>query len=220
MNRYLLLHGFAGSHSSFDAFTQLLPPSATVCALNLLGHAGLSDTAAVPKSFEQQVELLLEDLERRDRASSDSEAEPWHVVGYSLGGRVALGMALAQAERSKLLVGRATLVGVNPGLAEEVDRQERLSSDEAWADRIETEGVADFLEAWRAQALFASQAGLPDEVLKKQQAIALNHDPSRLAQAMRTLSLGRMPYYGDALEALGRRPDAPGRMVLDWWQAV
>ncbi len=218
MSRFLLLHGFAGSHESFEHFSRLLPRGATVWAPNLFGHGGPEQSSLAVHSFAAEVERLLVQLEARRHLATQVQAhEPWHVVGYSLGGRVALGMALAQADRGGGLISRVTLVGANPGLAKEAERGARCISDDKWGQLIEQEGIAQFLVAWRAQRLFASQAELSDAVLERQRRIALGHDSTRLAAAMRTLSLGRMPYYGGQLDALGPgKDDSSVRVTLDW----
>ena len=118
-----------------------------------------------------------------------------HLCGYSLGGRLALGLLIRHPD----LFAAATIIGANPGLSSEAERRARVLEDEKWAQLIETHGVEAFAERWAAQPLFASQRGLPPDVLGAQEEERRRHDPARLASAMRALGLGAMPSYVDAL---------------------
>ena len=82
------------------------------------------------------------------------ECGPAAYVGYSLGGRVALHLALAQPE----LVERLVLVSATAGLEDRAERRARVAQDEELARSLETEGVDAFLQRWLAQPLLA---GLP-----------------------------------------------------------
>ena len=78
------------------------------------------------------------------------------VVGYSMGGRVALHLALGAPERVAALV----LESASPGIADAAQRAARVKSDEALADDIERLGIEAFVDRWEAQPLFASQSRL------------------------------------------------------------
>lgn len=78
------------------------------------------------------------------------EAGPADYIGYSMGGRVALHVALAHPQ----VVDRLVLIGATAGIEDAVERERRQDSDTALAQRIMTVGVAGFLEEWLAQPLF------------------------------------------------------------------
>jgi 2-succinyl-6-hydroxy-2,4-cyclohexadiene-1-carboxylate synthase len=128
---------------------------------------------------------------------------PWHLVGYSMGARLGLGLLASYPRR----FASATLVGVNPGLAEDGDgqaaRQQRTEADEQWAQLLERDGVDAFIARWDRLPLFASQRRLPPAVLESQRSIRRQQSAAGLAAAMRALSLGRMPNYRPALERVG-----------------
>lgn len=72
-------------------------------------------------------------------------------VGYSMGARFLLHLALANPELVRGLV----LLGATGGIDDPVARAERAAADEAMADRLEREGVDAFVDAWLRQPLFA-----------------------------------------------------------------
>ena len=73
-------------------------------------------------------------------------------VGYSMGGRLCLQLALDRPD----LVDELVLVSASPGIADDAERAARSTSDESLAHEVERDGVDAFLERWLAQPLFAS----------------------------------------------------------------
>jgi 2-succinyl-6-hydroxy-2,4-cyclohexadiene-1-carboxylate synthase len=181
-----LLHGFTGSPDGFrDLLGALEPRPAVVTAPALVGH-GAADDASVT-GFESEVDRLARVL----RAS----ATPCHLVGYSLGGRLALGLLV----RHPALFVSATLIGAQPGLPTDAARVERRAADERWCDLLEQRGLEAFVAEWEALPLFATQARLPTAVLARQRAERLGQDPRGLVRSLRLTGLGVMPSYEDAL---------------------
>lgn len=201
----VLLHGFGGAPSSWDTFRAHLAAQQVVWVPELVGH-GIPCRAGL--GFEDEVDRLLARLAAESRSRG---VDRWWLVGYSMGGRLALGMLAAA--RSKMdaagfeLIG-ASLIGANPGLEGGAARRERRAADARWARLLEEEGVEAFLEAWRAQPLFASQARLDAERRSTQRRITRGHAPEELACAMRSLSLGSMPVFREVLAEI----DCP----VDW----
>ena len=81
---------------------------------------------------------------------------PADYVGYSMGGRLALHVAVHHPEAVRRLV----LIGATPGIEDGVERAQRRASDEELAQAIERDGVDAFLARWLANPLFAT---LPPE---------------------------------------------------------
>jgi 2-succinyl-6-hydroxy-2,4-cyclohexadiene-1-carboxylate synthase len=107
------------------------------------------------------------------------------LCGYSLGGRLALHMALQQPARCRRLV----MVSASPGLTRRVERQARTTEDDRRAAELERLGLPKFLATWYRQPLFAPwlRSVATQEVLARRGA----GDPRRLATALRRLSVGR-----------------------------
>jgi 2-succinyl-6-hydroxy-2,4-cyclohexadiene-1-carboxylate synthase len=96
----------------------------------------------------------------------------------------------------------ATLIGAQPGLATEAEREDRRAADERWCALLEEKGIEAFVAQWEAVPLFATQSRLPRDVLERQRAARLAHDPHGLARSLRLTGLGVMPDYTGALAGL------------------
>jgi 2-succinyl-6-hydroxy-2,4-cyclohexadiene-1-carboxylate synthase len=108
------------------------------------------------------------------------------LVGYSMGGRLALHFAVASPERVKRLV----LVGASPGIADRRARHARLAADERLADEIELAAIEDVAERWAATPVLAGQ---PPAVRAVARADRLQNTPAGLARALRGLGTGALP---------------------------
>ncbi|MDE2978972.1 MAG: alpha/beta fold hydrolase [Acidobacteriota bacterium] len=188
MTAAVLIHGFSGSPASWRRVKALLDVPSRAPAV--CGHGGESAPAISkgPAAFEAEVDRLAAVVRAEVPAAR-------LLVGYSLGGRLALGLLVRHPD---LFLG-AVLIGANPGIGGEDARVARRHEDERWARLIEEEGLAVFDNEWSALPLFASQHDVDAGRLAEQQRTRLGHDPAALAAAMRTLSLGAMPDYRPAL---------------------
>lgn len=188
MTGLVLLHGFTGDASSWDAVLERMPTEARELRPVLLGHGSARVRA---ESFEAEVDRV---------AALVREAgfEGARVAGYSMGARVALALLV----RHPGLFSAAVLISGHPGLGAERERAARIAADEEWARLVERDGIERFVEAWELLPLFATQARLPAETREAHRARRLAHTPTGIATALRTLGLGRMPSYRDALAAV------------------
>ena len=170
----LLLHGFTGSSATWAPHADAWPGLCTV-AVDLLGHG---DSDCPPDADRYRMERCVEDLTALlDRLGIERAG----VLGYSMGGRVALHLALSAPDRLWALV----LESASPGIEDAAEREERLRSDAALAGALERDGVAAFVERWEAQPLFASQARLPAGVREELRRQRLRNDPGGLANSLR-----------------------------------
>ncbi len=189
------LHGFTGRAGGWGG---VLPatPAAAGTGLALIGHA--PDLPVPPGwSFEREVDRIAQLLAAGPRG-------PIHLAGYSMGGRVALAVAVRCPER----VAHLTIVSSHPGLADAEAARERRAADEQWCALLESAGIAAFVAAWEALPMWRSQGGLPAELRERQRRERLAHSPQGLAAALRALGLGAMPSQWHHLPALS--------MPVDW----
>jgi 2-succinyl-6-hydroxy-2,4-cyclohexadiene-1-carboxylate synthase len=196
----VLLHGFTGSEASW-AEVRRLAARDDVFAATLLGHDGSPGPASV-RTFTDEVDRLA-------RAVTDRGFSGAVVAGYSMGGRVALGLLV----RHPGLFSAAALLGASPGLSDPGERASRRRQDEERARLLETEGVGTFVAAWEGLPLFATQGGVDPAALEAQRRVRLSHDPHGLARALRVLGLAAMPDYGPALGGV----EVPVRVVAGEW---
>ena len=188
----LLLHGFTGSGESWEPLLPALCEHIRVLTVDLPGHGRTrvpDEVAAysMPRVVETLAEMLVA-----------SNAAPAHVLGYSMGGRV----ALALAAHAPHLVQRLILESASPGLATHEERTARAAADEALADRIEAGGIAAFVDEWEKLPLFATQRALPEAVQQRVRALRLRNDARGLALSLRGMGTGVQPSLWEALPAL------------------
>lgn len=113
-----------------------------------------------------------------DTVAAAADAEPV-LVGYSLGGRLALHALAARPDLWRAVV----LVSTHPGLESESERATRTRSDREWAERAREEEWESFLRDWNGQPILENQAPSPDQV-------ALADRREAVARAFEHWSLG------------------------------
>jgi 2-succinyl-6-hydroxy-2,4-cyclohexadiene-1-carboxylate synthase len=173
------LHGFTGSGDTWTPHLAALKAFTTV-RIDFLGH-GRCDAPADVQRYEMEA-CVSDVLALRERLGISRCA----VVGYSMGGRVALRVALQAPERVWALV----LESTSPGIADPTERRERATQDAMLARRIRNDGVAAFADYWQATPLFASQSRLPEPMRQALRAQRLQHTAHGLANSLQGLSAG------------------------------
>lgn len=178
----VLLHGFTQTGQSWEPLVDAMASGRRFLAPDAPGHGSSSDVTA---DMWGTAALLAEHV-----------PEPATWVGYSMGGRTALHVALAHPAS----VGRLVLVSATAGLEDEQQRLARRKSDEALAQLVETEGVGPFLERWLSQPLFT---GLPAE--RAQMSERLTNTATGLASSLRLSGTGSQDPLWGRLAELGAR---------------
>jgi 2-succinyl-6-hydroxy-2,4-cyclohexadiene-1-carboxylate synthase len=173
----VLLHGFTGSAAAWGTHLDAFAARHRVIAVDLPGHGG---SPASPLGLWGVADAVVDTVTRLGVARAD-----W--LGYSLGGRVAMHVALRHPER----VDRLVLESASPGLDDPAARATRAAADDALADTLERDGLAAFVDRWLAQPLFATQALLPAPVRAAERERRLAASPAGLAAALRAMSVGR-----------------------------
>jgi len=183
METLVLLHGFAGTGAAWGAVEAAMQPETyRPWAPDLLGHGMAGD--ARPCDVGACVDAVLAAAPAR-----------FALAGYSMGGRVALHLALRAPER----VARLTLIATTAGLDDPAVRAARRTADDALADWIDAHDIDAFADRWLAQPLFAGD-GAGAAALARQD-IARN-GPAGLAASLREAGTGAMTPVWDRLAEL------------------
>ena len=175
----VFLHGFMGTGDDWteiasrfaDRFYCLLPDLPGHGEASLDGELGYSAWASILKKT----------LDARKITCT-------HLVGYSMGGRLALYFAITYPEMVEKLV----LESANPGIDAESERAERAALDDKLAARLRRDGMGAFLEFWYNIPLFASlneYPALKDELIHKR----ADQNPENMARVLSELSPGLQP---------------------------
>ena len=177
----VFLHGFTGSSATWGSHVAVFKRCMKTIAIDLVGH-GDSDTPADPRCYRMEscIEHLLVIL---DVLGIDSA----NLVGYSMGGRVALHLATAAPDRVRSMI----LESSSPGIADPIERQKRVAADNLLADYIERKGVDAFVDRWESLPLFESQRNLPVAARAALRGQRLQNNPLGLTNCLRGMGAGR-----------------------------
>ncbi|MEA2390244.1 MAG: 2-succinyl-6-hydroxy-2,4-cyclohexadiene-carboxylate synthase, partial [Solirubrobacteraceae bacterium] len=178
----VLLHGFTQTGASWSGVVAALGERYRALTPDLRGHGSAS--AVRPVSFDAIVADIAELSPAR-----------FALAGYSMGGRIALHVALAHPDR----VSRLALIGATAGIEDPRERAERRAADERLATTLERDGLDAFAERWGSQELFAGQ---PPPVAAAARADRLRNTPEGLAAALRGVGTGAMVPLWDRLGEL------------------
>jgi 2-succinyl-6-hydroxy-2,4-cyclohexadiene-1-carboxylate synthase len=116
-------------------------------------------------------------------------SQPAHLLGYSMGGRLALYLAVHYPHRFRSLI----LESASPGLKTEAEREARRQRDNALSKRIERDGITAFVDFWESLPLWASQSKLPPETRARLRQQRLQNNPAGLANSLRGMGTGVQP---------------------------
>lgn len=185
----ILLHGFTGSGENWRHLLPVLNQHFTTITVDLLGHG---KTASPPDPQRYSISQAAADLAT---IAAEFKLSAFNLLGYSMGGRLALYTALAYPKLIKTLI----LESASPGLAQAAERTARIQSDNHLAARIENEGLEKFVEYWAALLLFSTQNAAQRKQLNAQR---LRSNPLGLANSLRGMGTGVQPALWHRLNEL------------------
>jgi 2-succinyl-6-hydroxy-2,4-cyclohexadiene-1-carboxylate synthase len=179
-----------GSSADWLHVTSALEDRFRCIAPDLPGHGASLGLPSGSYSFERAARATIRTLD----VLSVGRAT---IVGYSMGGRLALYLALRYPERCAGLF----IESASPGMEDAAERKARRRSDEENATRLESGDFETFLMDWYSQPLFASLArrdGLVEEMISARR----SNDPVELARALRGMGTGTQPSLWRELPSL------------------
>ena len=178
--RVVLLHGFTQTSASWAPLLEALAVDHQVVVVDLPGHGGSSAARL--------------DLQGTAAAVAAIGGRAIYI-GYSMGGRVALRLALDNPR----VVERLIVIGTTAGIDDADARAERRRADEERAVALEGDGVDAFLDAWLTQPMLATLAPTPEDLASRRA-----NDAAGLASSLRSCGTATMdPPWWDELGALG-----------------
>ncbi len=179
----LLLHGFLGDGRDFARVIDDLQTEFYCIRVDLPGHG--QTKFASDYSMSHTANLILDILAILNLSQAN-------LIGYSMGGRLALYLALI----FPLQFPRVVLESASPGLLTVAEQSARQQQDGLLADRLEAD-FPTFLKHWYAQPLFQSLQHQPDFAVMYQR--RLQNHPTELAKSLRQMGLGVQPSLWEAL---------------------
>ena len=174
----LYLHGFTGGAWEAEMLSRLWDRE--VDSISLPGHDFLASPGdcSMPAACQFVSEFV--------GSANEGEVD---LVGYSMGGRVALSLAVEKPKWLRKLV----LISARPGWDTLEDRLVRTEKDERLAARIEERGVLAFAEEWENSPIIASQRSIAPAIRQRMQHTRRAHAAVGLAASLREMGSGAMP---------------------------
>ena len=186
----VFLHGFMGTGDDWRVVAGRLGADVRSILVDLPGHGASTGLPEATYTMEGAAEAVISLLDHLD-------VRRCVLVGYSMGGRLALYLALHYPARWQRLV----LESASPGLESEAEQAARRGADEARALRLETGDFEAFLADWYKQRLFATLARRPalaSQTLRRRR----QNQTSELARSLRRIGTGQQPSLWERLENL------------------
>jgi 2-succinyl-6-hydroxy-2,4-cyclohexadiene-1-carboxylate synthase len=183
----VLLHGFTGSTETWKSLRACLDDAFTIIAVDLAGH-GRSSSPSLPARYSSH--RFTDDLEAICRELGIDKIA---LMGYSMGGRLALRFALAHPLRLSSLI----LESTSPGIPEGEAREARLESDARLAQAIEENGIEQFVNYWESLSLWESQRDMPGDLKAELRSQRLAGNPRGLANSLRGAGAATMSFLND-----------------------
>ena len=215
----VLLHGFMQSSTSWEPIAASLKFHFYVYAVDFIGH-GLSDKSKNPARYtyedmaasidyflrkvvchpsdsaskpSKRMSPLLKSLRKSSGDCASEQSIRAHVVGYSMGGRIALALMKTSCD----VLASVILESCNLGCATDEEQQEAAKRNSAWVNRIREEGMEEFVNYWETLPLFETQKELGfDKILHFSRAA---NDPECMALCLEGAGKQAMPLSGETL---------------------
>ena len=178
----LLLHGFTGSGEDWEFLIPSLKKTCNLYTIDLVGH-GRSDSPsdAGHYTMDSLTGYLNEFIGKVIKNNPV-------MLGYSMGGRIALSYAAAFPENIKALILESSAWGIK----EKDQRETRIKEDEKIAGFILSSSMEEFTEFWMNRPIFKTQKNLNPEILKRVKSGKMKNNPVGLSNSLLAAGTGKM----------------------------
>jgi 2-succinyl-6-hydroxy-2,4-cyclohexadiene-1-carboxylate synthase len=188
----VLLHGFTGDSSTWASFFDRWGSHSRLIVPDIIGH-GRTESPEGLKHY--QIEAMAHSL---NTILDQMGVEQIDLLGYSMGGRLALTFAMIFPNRVRKLI----LESSSPGLKTASEREFRRMNDAKLAKFIIDEGVKSFVDYWEDISLFQTMKRLPASVQNKIRVQRLKNSPQGLANSLLGMGTGSQPSWWKELSGL------------------
>ena len=188
----VMLHGFTGSSLSWWRCVELMNPRVDCFAIDIIGH-GQSDAPIASEAYR-----FATAVDHMTTLIAELVESPVNLLGYSMGGRLALSIA----RRAPHLFSQLVLESSSPGLKTEAERHHRVEQDELLARYILTHPIEDFVHRWTDLPLWNSQSTLPASQRDALYQQRLSNTPAGLAGSLQGMGTGIMPHLWHELDTI------------------
>jgi 2-succinyl-6-hydroxy-2,4-cyclohexadiene-1-carboxylate synthase len=175
----ILLHGFMGSAMDWSSLAEDISSVRHCIAPDLPGHGRSLFAQSRLHGIEATVDMIAEMIRLRGYSSVE-------LLGYSLGGRVALSFAL----RYPRLVRTLILESSSPGIERDQERFSRQQADSRWQELLQHGDMKKFISDWYAQPLFSSLLAHPNYPELKES--RMRNKPIGLQMSLKEAGTGAM----------------------------
>lgn len=188
----VLLHGFTGDLTTWDDYLVRWGHHSTLVALDIIGH-GKTESPNNLKRY--QIESVANDIAFMLDELGITQVD---VLGYSMGGRLALTFACLFPNRVRKLI----LESASPGLGIDEERNLRRIKDGELAKFIQVHGIQSFVDYWEEIPLFHSMKSLPERIKGKVREQRLRNVPHGLTNSLLGMGTGSQPSWWSLLDDL------------------
>lgn len=181
----VLLHGFTGDSSTWLPFCGRWGTHSQLIIPDIIGHGKTEISNDINRymieAAARDLKIILDKL----------GVHQVDLLGYSMGGRLALTFAVLFPERVRKLL----LESSSPGLLTETEREQRRKNDAELARFIKEQGVTTFIDYWEEIPLFSTMKRLPSTVRGKIREQRLSNFPEGLANSLLGMGTGSQPSW-------------------------
>ncbi|MED3561623.1 2-succinyl-6-hydroxy-2,4-cyclohexadiene-1-carboxylate synthase [Bacillus xiapuensis] len=188
----LLLHGFTGDSSTWTPFCSVWGGHSKLIIPDIIGHG---KTEISQDLNRYKMESAARDLNLLFDRLGINQVD---VLGYSMGGRLALSFAILYPEKVRKLI----LESASPGLETEEERKNRCMNDLKLANRIKEHGIESFVDYWEKIPLFSTMEQIPDKTKKVIRQQRLTNSPVGLENSLIGMGTGAQPSWWGNLQLL------------------
>ncbi len=188
---FVFLHGFLGSRHDFDKLISAFPEQ--YLSLDLLGFGGNRFQNVPPKRFDQSAQI--DDLES---IFAELNLTKINLVGYSMGGRLAIAYALKYPKR----INKLYLESTTAGIADKAGRAQRIQHDEQLAQKVNDDGMKKFVTDWEKLPLFTTQRAVSDSDFEFMHNQRLTQNPTNVANSLKYMGTGKQTNHWDEISSL------------------